>query len=75
MKEILMSHPIGNLKKEIAKTNIKGYSKLKKEELVALMLKNRSKFRHIKKHEKGGAKPPPKPSVPAVASTKKKLKK
>ena len=46
--EILNSHPLSTLKKEISKTNIKGYSKMKKPELVKLMLKNKEKFHHIK---------------------------
>ena len=48
MKDILMSHPVANLKKEIAKTNIKGYSKMKKAQIVELMMKNKEKFSHIK---------------------------
>ena len=51
-KEILNSHSISTLKKEISKTNIKGYSKLKKSEVVDLMLKNKERFRHIKMNEK-----------------------
>ena len=52
MKEILNSHPVANLKKEISKTNIKNYSKLKKAELVSLMMKHKDRFDHIKKYEK-----------------------
>jgi hypothetical protein len=48
-KEILNSHPVGTLKKEIAKTNVKGYSKMKKAELVDLMMKHKEKFGHIQK--------------------------
>jgi hypothetical protein len=48
--DILNSHTITNLKKEISKTNIKGYSKMKKNEVIDLMLKNKSKFHHIKKY-------------------------
>ena len=51
MEEILKSHPVKNLRMEIAKTNIKGYSKLKKAEVVKLMLKNKEKFKHIKYNE------------------------
>ena len=54
MKEILNSHPVANLKKEISKTNIKNYSKLKKAELVSLMMKHKDRFDHIKKYEKSG---------------------
>tara|TARA_R110000823_G_scaffold134035_1_gene262785 strand:+ start:358 stop:1191 length:834 start_codon:yes stop_codon:yes gene_type:complete len=52
MKEILNSHPVATLKKEISKTNIKNYSKLKKAELVTLMIKHKERFTHIKKYEK-----------------------
>jgi hypothetical protein len=50
-REILNSHPVGTLKKEVAKTNIKGYSKMKKAELVELMMKNKERFGHIQKAE------------------------
>tara|TARA_R110000822_G_scaffold20158_8_gene64949 strand:+ start:951 stop:1337 length:387 start_codon:yes stop_codon:yes gene_type:complete len=45
--EILHSHTIGVLKKEISKTNIKGYSKMKKGEIVALMMEHKDRFHHI----------------------------
>ena len=48
MKDILLSHPVANLKKEIAKTNIRGYSKMKKAQIVELMMKHKEKFDHIK---------------------------
>ena len=50
-KEILISHPVSVLKKEISKTNIKGYSKMRKLELIDLMMKpeHAGKFSHIKK--------------------------
>lgn len=51
-REELESHPVTTLKKEISKTNIKGYSKMKKPEIVELMLKNKSRFHHIKMAEK-----------------------
>jgi len=47
-REILNSHPVQTLRKEISKTNIKGYSKLKKGDLVSLMLKHKDRFQHIK---------------------------
>ena len=50
-KEILNSHPVGTLKKEIAKTNIKGYSKMKKDEIIELMMKHKENFGHIQKAE------------------------
>ena len=49
--DILNSHPVKTLKSEISKTNIKGYSKLKKNEIIELMLKYKSRFSHIKKKE------------------------
>ena len=52
MREIFESHPVAVLKKEIAKTNIKGYSTMKKAEVVELMLKNKARFSHIKMAEK-----------------------
>ncbi len=62
-KEILESHPVTVLKKEISKTNIKGYSKMKKSEIVSLMLKpeHSKRFSHIKK--KGEAPKPEKKIV------------
>jgi len=48
LKSRLESHPVATLKKEISKTNVKGYSKMKKSEVVALMLKNKDRFNHIK---------------------------
>ena len=61
-KEILESHPVSVLKKEISKTNIKGYSKMKKSGIVSLMLKpeHSKRFSHIKKAEKKGKKEAPK---------------
>lgn len=48
MEAILRSHPVATLKKEISKTNVKGYSKMRKAEVVSLMLKHKEKFLHIK---------------------------
>jgi hypothetical protein len=64
MKDILNSHSVSTLKKEISKTNIKGYSKMKKNEIVNLMLKNKDRFTHIKMKDKSKAK------VPAKSKTK-----
>jgi len=47
MEAILKSHPVATLKKEISKTNVKGYSKMRKAEVVSLMLKHKEKFNHI----------------------------
>jgi len=52
MKDILNSHTIQYLKKEISKTNIKGYSKMKKAEIVNLMSKHSGKFKYIKHKSK-----------------------
>ena len=51
MEEILKSHPVSTLKMEISKTNIKGYSKMKKAEVIKLMLKHKERFKHIKFNE------------------------
>jgi hypothetical protein len=68
-KEILNSHPASTLKKEISKTNIKGYSKMKKGELVELMMKNKERFGHIRMKGKGPAEKP-KGKGPAKATDK-----
>jgi len=48
--EILKSHTLGELRKEVSKSNIKRYSKLKKADLIELMLKEEHKdfFHHMK---------------------------
>lgn len=75
MKDILNSHPVSVLKKEISKSNIKGYSKMKKPQIVELMLKHKDKFSHIKMAEKKVRKPPMKKSAPAKkVEPKKKTK-
>ena len=67
MREIFESHPVAVLKKEIAKTNIKGYSTMKKAEVVNLMMKNKARFSHIKMAEK---KPRPKRRTKSQPSQK-----
>lgn len=59
---ILNSHPVSVLKKEVSKTNIKGYSKMKKPELIVLMMKaeNKPRFHHIKMREGKSAAAPKK---------------
>tara|TARA_R110001606_G_scaffold316173_2_gene463020 strand:+ start:2760 stop:3116 length:357 start_codon:yes stop_codon:yes gene_type:complete len=52
MKSILESHSVSVLKKEISKSNVKGYSKMKKSEIIELMLEHKEKFSHIKMAEK-----------------------
>lgn len=49
MRDILSKMKVADLKKEISKTNIKGYSKMKKSELIDLMVKNKEKFSHLSK--------------------------
>jgi len=51
-REILRSHPVATLKKEISKTNVKGYSKMGKAELIELMMKHKERFGHIKMADK-----------------------
>jgi len=48
--EILKSHNLKELRAEISKTNIKRYSKLKKADLIELMMKEEHKdlFHHMK---------------------------
>lgn len=55
MRGIFNSHSVTTLKKEISKTNLKGYSKMKKAEIVNLMMKHEDRFRHIKLNEKKSA--------------------
>ena len=71
-RQILESHPVSVLKKEISATNIKGYSKMKKSEVIDLMLKkeHREKFSHIKSAE-GKKKAEPK-EITIVPKRKKK---
>ena len=59
-KEILASHPVTTLKKEISKTNIKKYSKENKADTIDIMLseENKGKFDHIKMAEKKTRKKP-----------------
>ena len=51
-EKILNSYTIRQLKKEISKTNIKGYSKMKRAELHAIIMKNKERFSHLKEQEK-----------------------
>jgi len=46
-REILETYSVSELKREISKTNIKGYSRLKKYEIVELMYENKEKFHHL----------------------------
>ena len=58
-KDILNSYSVVELRKEVSKTNIKGYSKMKKSEVVELMMKpnNKPKFHHIKAKTKAAEAP------------------
>ena len=53
-RDILNSHSVSTLKKEISKTNVKGYSKMKKADVIDLMMKveHTDKFKHIKMADK-----------------------
>ncbi len=66
MRSILNTYSTTELKKFISQSNIKKYSKLKKDELINLMVKteNVNKFKHIKpKEKKERKKPAPKPKT------------
>ena len=54
MKDILSSYSVSELRKIISSTNIKGYSKMKKDELIKLMMKpeHKDKFKNIKMKSK-----------------------
>ena len=52
-REILNSHTAPTLRKEISKTNIKGYSTMKKEQLIDVMMKHADRFQHIKMRDVG----------------------
>lgn len=74
MRDILESHNLATLKKEISKTNIKGYSTMKKADVVNLMLKHPQRFGHIKMKDKTSAKGAAKAPPPAAEPKKKKKK-
>ena len=60
-EKILNSYTIRQLKKEISKTNIKGYSKMKRAELHAIIVKNKQRFSHLTEQTKA---PPNSPESP-----------
>lgn len=68
-REILQSHSVATLKKEIAKSNIQGYTKMNKSQLIDLMMKHKDRFSHIKPAAK---KPEPKVEPKKVTKTKTK---
>lgn len=79
LKKRLESHPLTFLKKQISNTNIRGYSKLKKAELIQLMLKNKDRFDNIPHRDdmnksKPIKKPEPKKPKPKKPEPKKKPK-
>ena len=47
LSEDLHNLTVQKLKEEVAKTNIKGYIKMKKDELVKLIIKNEEKFKKL----------------------------
>ena len=51
MEAILNTYPVGILKAEISKANIKGYSKLKKAEVIKLMMNQQTQFKHLLKND------------------------
>ena len=69
-REILESHPAYILKAIISQHNVKGYSKMKKAEIVELMMQHRTRFRHLKHYvrPKRARKPrkPRKPKAPPI---------
>lgn len=73
-REILNSHPISTLRKEVSKYNkevaVRGYSKMKKSEVVELMMKHQDKFKHIKMNEKAPRKKAEKKEAPKKAVKK-----
>tara|TARA_R110002012_G_scaffold39292_4_gene108761 strand:+ start:409 stop:798 length:390 start_codon:yes stop_codon:yes gene_type:complete len=83
-REILMSHPVSTLRAEIAKANLsqkadknlfkRAVSKMRKEELIAVMMAPayKDRFHHIKMNEKGAGKPKKQPRFPAVEKAKEK---
>ena len=62
-RQILESHPITSLRRHIRETNMRGYSKMTKPELIDHMMINQSRFAHVQPYVK-----PPK--VPRVAKPK-----
>ena len=56
LKKKLQSMSVSALRKEISKQNVKGYSKLKKADIINLMLINSDRFmylvKQVKKEEK-----------------------
>ena len=72
MEEILKTYTTPELKKEISKTNLKRYSKMKKIEVINLMMKHPQKFKHIEAKKKEPKKKETKKKAPKKKETKKK---
>tara|TARA_R110002073_G_scaffold2239_2_gene15403 strand:+ start:441 stop:1442 length:1002 start_codon:yes stop_codon:yes gene_type:complete len=70
MEKIFNTYTNPELKKEISKTNLKRYSKMKKNEIITLMLKHPQKFKHIEAKE--AKKKEPKKKEPKKKEVKKK---
>jgi len=81
MRDILNSYSVTELRKFISSSNIKGYGKMKKKEIVDLMVKkeNVDKFKHIKmkpkKERKAPKKKEPKKEAPKKEAPKKEAPK
>ena len=45
--DVLQKMKVGDLKKEISKQNIKGYSKLRKAEIIKLMIDRKDRFKYL----------------------------
>ncbi len=71
-EKILKSYTVAQLRKEISATNIKGFTKMKRADLHAVIMKNKERFSHLKEQvkerkprkTKPKAEPKPKPSAP-----------
>lgn len=50
--DILKSHPVQSLKAEIRKHNIRGYSKMTKNEIINLMIMHKPRFKYLKKYKR-----------------------
>jgi len=68
--DILKTYSVVELRKEVGKARMKNYSKLKKGEVMDLMMKNKEKFHHLKGKTKMKAVAKPKAVAKAVAKPK-----
>ena len=73
MRNILESHPLKNLREAVKNSNIRGYSKMKKSELIDEMMKPEHKedFKDIKMYVKPERAKPVKKSQPKKSQPKK----